>query len=320
MLFRIKLIVLTLAAAALGFRENWSPALVATSLCLAAGIVIKACAAANGTALGPAVSWGAVATTLGVLSQTIATVEPITSGRSVSGLLTYLMTLCTLAALISVLNARTPGAGVWAILNVMLILVFLIPWLEGAGLRGAGRSLTWLRLDNPWTIFFGLLVLAGVTNYLPTKYGPAAVLLAIGFWLEYDALTHPRRPRENRALAWSYFPLAWAATLTVAESCSRATSVGKSRFDAFWLFFRDHWGVVWALRVQERFNRSADTLGWPIRLTWQGVVTLRDGEAWNPSAAESMLLGLLRRFVTADRIARSVAADVERPCHETDVR
>jgi len=298
---------------------------------------------------------------------------------------------------------------------VMLMLIFLIPWLEGAGLRGAGSSLTRLRLDNPWTIFFILLVVAGVTNYLPTKYGPAALLLAIGFWLEFDVLTHPQRPKESRALAWSYFPLAWAAALTAAERCSRVGMMSKNRLDAFWLFFRDHWGVVWALRVQERFNRSAESLGWPIRINWQGVdhvekrnelaqlregeppgeprlrsqlregeppgepmllsqlregeppcepsglsarleprppgeprprlrsqlregeppcepsglsarleprppgITQVDPEGWDFSAAEAMLLSLLRRFVSAERIERSLQTSVERPCQKSSL-
>ena len=52
-------------------------------------------------------------------------------------------------ALISVLNARTPGGGAWAILMALLVLVFLIPWLEGAGLRRAPIGLGRLRLDQP---------------------------------------------------------------------------------------------------------------------------------------------------------------------------
>ena len=35
--------------------------------------------------------------------------------------------------LISVLNARTPGERVWAGLMFLLVVVFLIPWLEEAG-------------------------------------------------------------------------------------------------------------------------------------------------------------------------------------------
>src|SRR5207245_6824908 len=109
--------------------------------------------------------------------------EPTGTGRPLAGHLTYLAVLATLAALVSVLNARTPGGGAWAILMGLLVLVFLIPWLEGPGLVRDARGLGRLRLDAPWTLFYALLVLAGVTNYLPTRYGPTAAWLAAGFAL-----------------------------------------------------------------------------------------------------------------------------------------
>lgn len=317
--FWIRLLLVVLAALALGFGQAWAPALVLISLLLSTTAIFRARDAAQGTALMPAVYWAALTTALGILSQLLATFEPLALGRPLSGQLTYLTTLTALATLISVFNARTPGAGAWAILNLMLVLVFLIPWLEGSGLRGAGRGLTWLRLDNPWTIFYGLLVLAGVTNYLPTKYGPAAALLAIGFFLEYDVLTHPQRTRSVRGLAWSYFPLAWAVTLTVADARSRNVSAARDRVDAIWVFFRDHWGVVWALRVQERFNRSAESLGWPIRLHWQGVLKVQEPATWDPATAEALLVSLLRRFVSAERIDQSVGPEGESPCHPPGV-
>ena len=74
----------------------------------------------------------------------------------------------------------------------LLVLVFLIPWLEGRG--GWDR----LRLDSPWTLFYGLLVLAGVTNYLPTRYGPAAAWLGLALVVEYLGLTRTGWPPSWR--------------------------------------------------------------------------------------------------------------------------
>lgn len=320
LIFRLRISSLSLSVVGLVLMPRWAPLAVLLALILATFVIQKAARARRGTALGPAVRWAALTTFLGLGSQCLAIAEPLGSGRPLSGILAYVMTLTAFASLISVLNARTPGAGPWAILNAMLVLVFLIPWLEGGGHRGAGHRLTWLRLDNPWTIFYGLLVMAGVTNYLPTRYGPAAALLALGFGVEYYGLTHPEIPRNDRALLWSIFPLAWAAALTAADQCSQKASIAKTRLEAIWFLFRDHWGVVWALRIQERFNRSAEGLDWPARLSWQGVVMRGDEVEWDPAEAEALLRGLLRRFLTEERLAEALGTGSERPCQRPGVR
>ena len=79
-----------------------------------------------------------------------------------------------LAALLSVLNARDPGGRIWAGLMVMLVVVFLIPWLETPGRWRRAQALTPPNLESPWTLFYGILVLIGVTNYLPTRFGGPA--------------------------------------------------------------------------------------------------------------------------------------------------
>ena len=85
-----------------------------------------------GTTLRGALVWAAVAIAMGMLAQVVALSEPLESGRPWTARVTYLMVLSILAGLISVLGARNPGGGAWAILMVLLVVVFLIPWLEGA--------------------------------------------------------------------------------------------------------------------------------------------------------------------------------------------
>ena len=127
-----------------------------------------------------AVAWIVLAVVLGISAQLGAWNDPPSTGRVGAGYGAYLSVLATLAGLISVLNARAPGGGAWALLMALLILVFLIPWLEAPGMaRGAG-GLARLRLGSPWTIFYVLLVAAGVTNYMPTRYGAAARALGHG--------------------------------------------------------------------------------------------------------------------------------------------
>lgn len=292
-------LALATAAACLAVRPDRAALPVLVSLLVAGLPVARAWRRAWGTALRPAIVWVGISLTLGVIGQGLATSEPLSSGRPAAGHLTYLTTLAALAASITVLNARRPGGGAWAILNALLVLVFLIPWLEGAGLS-RDWGLRRLRLDDPWTLFYGLLVLAGVTNFLPTRYGPAALLAGLGFGLEYLGLTRHGLPNEAKSLVWSAVPLAFSAAVWVA-SVRNPDRGGRPPLplDQTWLWFRDLWGVVWALRVMERFNRTAAAQRWGFRLGWQGLVaddpTRPPAEAHLAAAGQTLRV-LIRRF------------------------
>jgi hypothetical protein len=267
----------------------------------------KAWAAARGTALRPALVWGRLAFSCLMLATMLAVYEPLASGRSLQGRLTYIAVLAFLAAFISVFNARTPGQRVWAWLMVMLVAVFLIPWLEAPGrLRSAG-GLAPLHLEAPWTLFYLVLVLAGVSNYLPTRFGVAAVGFALGFLLEFLGLTRPDWPQASRAILWCWVSWVFAASLWIARWSAYRAPSARLRLERQWFWFRDAWGVVWALRIAERFNREAGLRQWPMRLEWFGLMsTVEPSEgtlAEFPSEeAEATLRGLLRRFVEPGRL------------------
>jgi hypothetical protein len=129
----------------------------------------------------------------------------------------------------------------------------------------------------------------------------------LGLGLEWAALAGSSGPSTLRSTTWSAFPWALAVTAWTAESRSRGRELGRTSLERLWFPFRDHWGVVWGIRVQERFNHSADAAGWPIRLAWHGVVPAPGGDgdlvAVAPDAAEATLKGLLRRFATEARLA-----------------
>ena len=262
--------------------------------------------ASRGTALRPAVAWATAGLVLGMAAELIAIAEPPQGGRPWSGHLTYLACLTAVASLITVLNARRPGGGAWAFLMGMLVLVFLIPWLEGAGPSGRGGALVRLRLEMPWSLFFGLLVATGTTNFLPTRHGLAALVAAAALGIELAALMSPDWPESRLALVWSVVPWLLSVAVWVAEASSRRPRVSSSGLERLWSWFRDHWGVVWALRIEERFNRSAEAAGWPIRIAWHGVVRAETGQAASPldipEGAEETLRGLIRRFADPERL------------------
>jgi hypothetical protein len=199
----------------------------------------------------------------------------------------------------------------------MLILVFLIPWLEGPWRMRRAGGLTLLHLDAPWTIFYWLLVMVGVTNYLPTRFGVAAGWLALGFLLEYLGLTRDDWPESRRAglwawSSWTIVAAAWSARWSAARVPSARTDLER-----LWFWFRDLWGVVWALRIQDRFNRTGESKGWPVRLGWfglepaacdPGTTVEQPAEATSvsladPPDAEALFRGLIRRFAQPERLA-----------------
>jgi hypothetical protein len=271
----------------------------------------------EGTALRGALVWAGVAIGLGMIAQIVAAYEPALLGRPWTGRVTYVMVLAILAALISVLGARRPGSGAWAILMVLLVLVLLIPWLELTARVRRGPGPGQVRLDSPWTLFYGLLVVAGVTNYLPTRYGLAATALGVGLICEYLGLTRADWPPWLLSMTWAF--VAWSLALCYWLGALTANHPPTGApIDRLWFWFRDHWGVVWALRTAERFNRTAELAGWPMRLSWfgRGSVPATGSPEMPPchEQAESTLRNLLRRFATASRLDSLLEALPPGPC------
>lgn len=218
--------------------------------------------------------------------------------------------LCLLAAFVSVLNARVPGSRVWAGLMALLVLIFLIPSLESSLRMRRGQELAQLRLDSPWTLFYGFLVVVGVTNYLPTRFALAAVGFAVTFFLEYLGLSRLDWRPDHRAILWSW--VAWTAVLSVWTARWRANHgpAASVPFERLWFWFRDAWGVVWALRIQERFNRNAELKGWRVRLSWFGLAESGpvegDDKLSVPGEAIADFRSLVRRFAQAERVEEVV--------------
>ena len=109
-------------------------------------------------------------------------------------------------------------------------------------------------------------------------------------------------------MAWSGVAWTLAASVYMAGWLADQPARGRSNLERIWFWFRDHWGVVWALRTQDRFNRTAELSQWPFRLTWFGLVSTDsaagDAPITPPEEAEKAFRGLIRRFVDADRIDR----------------
>ena len=299
-------LLLALAALAIAIDPARAPAAVIVVLMALSRPLFEAWQAVRGTALRPAMVWAIAAVALAVVAQGAALLQPLASGRTIAERLTYLCVLSLLAASGSVLNARTPGGKAWACLMLLLVVVFLIPWLEEQTRLRRATTLLPIHLDAPWSIFYGFIVVVVVTNYLPTRFGWAAAALGGLFLLEFVALTSTSWPPERRATAWSWIGWLLALALEVARLSARRIEAARSRCERLWFWFRDHWGVVWALRVLERFNRAAEVSHWPIRLTWFGLVPLSEAAGARPLPSddelETTFRNLMKRFAQSERL------------------
>jgi hypothetical protein len=207
---------------------------------------------------------------------------------------------------------------------VALVVVLLIPWLEEPTRLRPAQGMSRLHLDAPWTIFYGLLVVVGLTNYLPTRFGLATGCLALAFVIEYFGLTRVEWRAERRATLWLWVTWSMALGVWVARWSAARAPAARSECERLWFAFRDFWGVVWALRVAERFNRSAEVARWPVRLTWFGfepvVPNPHEMAPVCPPEADSALRSLIRRFAEPRQLEFASGAPVPASCGHADPR
>jgi hypothetical protein len=159
-----------------------------------------------------------------------------------------------------------------------------------------------LALGDARAWFLWVLIALGLVNYLPTRFAAAAVLLAAGQVVAlspYLELVH--RPLfENAPLVGLVLVVGALLAAWIAARWQRSAANELVRL---WLEFRDAFGLLWGLRLQERINAVAKQNGWSVELTWGGFRAAETGaivKEFEPEveAGLSMAMrGVLRRFV-----------------------
>ncbi len=154
----------------------------------------------------------------------------------------YLALSLTCCAGVAVLGARRPGVGAWNFVVVGLLAVLLLPVAQGLGQP---------RLHTVHLLFLGLALGVIVLNYLPTRFGLSAGLLAFGWAVEFIPLTYPELPEQPvhpawmitagrfsqaGAPGWLCSSAAWAArpTPSIGPGCSSVTGLGSSGACGSW--------------------------------------------------------------------------------------
>jgi hypothetical protein len=216
----------------------------------------------------------------------------------------YFAAVLALTPPIAVLGARRPTSRVWTwFVLVPLVLVFTWPLLPA--LRGpAGRSA--FSIEAPVVVGYALVLVMGAGNYLGLRFSPSALLWMAGLLLVVLPLCPatagwvPAAQTGRICGSLCLFAAGWIADRQVAAGGTNRSVPSLTRV---WEDFRDRFGIVWARRVQERFNDEARRKGLSVRLGIHGFENAAgDAPASvldEPSraAAEAALRWLLQKFV-----------------------
>ncbi|MFM7316158.1 MAG: hypothetical protein ACKO5E_04375, partial [bacterium] len=285
---------------------RWPAWLVVAVLLVTFADLTLASRCLRGTSLRAATVWARLAVLLAILAMVFD--APDATGNGLAGLFSHICFLAILASLVSVLGARRPGENAWALLCGIFLVIGLLPMLEGVSLSRRFDVLDQLRLNSPWNYFLVLVIFAGVSNYLPTRFFAASLVLGFGLGYHLRLIWKPDGRSPWRGEYWWVLP--WCLALCVAMASLKALREREqgSRFHALWQPFRDAWGAAWALRVLERFNQTAVRNHWPVRLHWFGLFNESGSKNqetnYNEALAENTLAVLIRRFGDVEKIER----------------
>jgi hypothetical protein len=218
------------------------------------------------------------------------------------------LSFCPAVALV---GAKRPQHLAWNFVVASLWAIVVLPAAEAMFLH-PGRP---LEMGDARGWFLWILILLAPVNFILTRHWPSALLLAAG---QIVALGEhlPLIRRELMAHA-ALLGLVLAALAMCVAWMTSASARRSLAYDRLWLDFRNTFGLLWSLRVQERINAAAKQYDWPLELAWSGFCEKSNGAplievdpAIEP-ALRTTVKGLLRRFVSNRWIADRHAAGLD---------
>jgi hypothetical protein len=287
---------------------SWSiasgAALVVAAACAGAAVAVR------GSTAVPAAVWG-------VLAAVAFAVE--TGCRAAGGLADpaagaaarLAVTALAVCPAMALLGAKRPQHGAWQFIVAALAVVIALPAVSAALVRPG----TMPDVGLLWRAFLLVLVAVGWMNFVATRQGVAASLVACGQLLVIRAFL----PFAEAAPAAGSGPDASAAAVDAVAACliaggavvaavraatARRLAVGvDAGIERPFLALRETLGAAWALRIAERFNAVAVERGWPCRLRFAGLEPAGADGPWRADA-ERAFRALARRFASADWLRR----------------
>jgi hypothetical protein len=247
-------------------------------LILSAGIPIGVAWWANRkTALVHALFWGILAWLAWLFSAALGASET-----------RYIAISLTACAGVAVLGARRPGGAAWNGVVVGLLAVLLLPLAQASFTGGE----VFVNPIARW--FLTILLVIVIGNYFPTRLLPGAFPLLLG---SVSALWELHRNIGIGDLRWALV-LAALSPWLAAAGIRYWKPPSSEAADQLWREFRDRFGAVWALRLQDQFNLSAQNSGLNLVLRWRAVHALESRPLTECEQVRSLelLVALLQRF------------------------
>ncbi len=199
---------------------------------------------------------------------------------------------------VAVLGAKRPQHLTW---NFVVLSLWGIVSLSALTTLAMQRNDHFVLGDaRAWLLW--VLILMGLVNYLPTRNRFAALLVALG-----QVILFATHLPLMRSIPWlTNLPAAPSLALFFFAIALAVSKLGgkpaNESFDRLWLDFRDLYGLLWGLRLQERVNAASLAAKWEIELQWNGFPS-QGIPAKHREALRQAMTGLLRRFVSHEWIA-----------------
>lgn len=267
-------------------------------------VIFRARGAVRSTTLTTAAGWSALAI-LAWLMASLVGLGVSANSPGTSDFLWYGVSVVSLCPAVAVLGAKRPGSRAWNYFVLLpLLLVLGMPAIQSWNSSDNPQ----LHIETPWLIGHGLVIVMGIGNYLGTRFTGAALLLATALVLLLASFRFGLKADGFRVMA----AISISAAVWTARSAARRT-LHPAGFDRVWNDFRDHFGIVWARRIQDRLNDTAKKEAWPCRLELHGF---HWDEPVDPAARqkaegqiEHALRWILRRFVDPEWIDRRLGKE-----------
>ena len=256
--------------------------------------------AAQGTTL-QAVWWWTLAAWICVGGATVGlSGDPSAAGTH----LQYAAGIASFCPLMALLGAKRPQNSAWGWVVATLVVILILPSLE--------QRLFWpsasLRIEGARSWFLLLLIGLSWSIYLPTRHWPSSLLTSMGqsllLWVHFPWAAQPLGPLAPVAALGL-----WGTALALVVLGWPKSRQAVYRNDQVWRDFRNQFGLLWGLRVAERFNAAAQSYGWKFRLGWWGFQFPDDAtpSSFTPELQaniNAVLDNLLLKFVSAEWIAK----------------